>query len=280
MKGLLPAPLLDEGPFLPPRDNPPAADVGSIDIRSFLSKLQDKGNNPFKSLDVAYTAAITPVVDPGTASDKNDLGRVLLRYTDGRPMLMSKIVGAGEVMLLTTSLDATWSILCKTPAFAPFINGCVAQMVQRSTDTHVRTAGDAVRWTPLEPRKEYYVIRPDGERVFLGKPKESDQFRLPTFDSANAGVYRIVAADARESEGDRFVFNPDLAESENLEAITDELIDKQLGFEPVHLKTGFDGSSFTGTERSRSEWTMWALVALLIFALGETLVAWFCGRAW
>jgi hypothetical protein len=221
-----------------------------------------------------------PVVDPGAAPNKGDLGRVLLRFNDGRPMLLSRIVGEGEVMLLTTSLDSTWSKLCETPAFAPFINGCVAQMVQRSSDTFVRTAGDAFRYEPLDRQKEYYVIRPDGERVFLGKPKEEDRFRLPAFDSAQAGVYTIVAADAREGTGERFVFNPDLRESENLEAISDEDIDKQLGFAPVHLRTGFDGSAFTGTERSRSEWTIWVLVGLLIFALGETLFAWFCGRAW
>ena len=44
--------------------------------------------------------------------------------------------------------------------------------------------------------------------------------------------------------------NPDLVESDNLESITDDQTDTQLGFQPVHLKTGFDGSSFTGTERS------------------------------
>jgi hypothetical protein len=204
---------------------------------------------------------------------------VLLRFDNGAPMLLSKSIGNGEVMLLTTSVDKSWSHLCELPAFLPFMHGCVAQMLGRSGALFNGVAGDRLRWAPPNPQKEYYVVPPGGERVFLGKPKDFDgEMRLPTFDTSTAGVYRIEAEDG--SSGDRFVFVPDLRESENLDTLSDDQIDEQIGFHPVHLKTGFEGSAFTGTERSRNEWTTWVLTALLLFALGETLWAWFCGRAW
>ncbi len=278
---LLPAPLLDEAPYFTPENNRSAPDLNSIDVYSFLAKFNEKGNKPLNSLKDAYTGAVTPILEPGESADKSDLGRVLLRFDDGRPMLLSKNFGAGEVLFLTTSLDYRWSFLFRTPAFAPFINACVAHMVQRTGAAYNRTAGESVRWTPPDPQKEYYVIPPDGERKFLGKPSAfGAQARLPAFDTSQAGAYRIEPAGARDGEGERIVFNPDLTESENLETLSDEQIDKQLGFQPVHLQTGFDGKSFTGTERSRNEWTIWVLTALLIFALGETLFAWFCGRSW
>jgi hypothetical protein len=154
-------------------------------------------------------------------------------------------------------------------------------MIERSGAAFNRVAGETLKWTPQDLQKEYLVVPPDGEREFLGKPKLSEgRGRLKAFDTSRAGVYQIVVAGPKEIAGERFVFNPDLVESANLESISDEQIDTQLGVQPVHLKTGFDGSSFTGTERSRKEWTVWVLAALLFFALGETLWAWFCGRSW
>jgi Aerotolerance regulator N-terminal/von Willebrand factor type A domain/CARDB len=275
---LLPAPLANSKPVLAAKEHF-APNLASVDVYSFLVKAKEKGNHPLQKLDSAFTAAITPVEDPTNATDKNDAGRVLLRFNNGLPMLLSKNVGNGEVMLLTTSVDNTWSHLCELPAFLPFMHGCLAQMLERSAAVYNLVAGEQLRWPPPDRQKDYYVVPPDGERVFLGKAKDyNGEMRLPVFDTSTAGVYHIEAEDG--TSGARFVFVPDLRESENLDTLSDEQIDEQLGFQPVHLKTGFEGSAFTGAERSRNEWTTWVLAALLLFALGETLWAWFCGRAW
>jgi hypothetical protein len=60
---------------------------------------------------------------------------------------------------------------------------------------------------------------------------------------------------------------PDLRESQSLENMTDSQIDDLLGFAPVR-------------KSDVPEWTPYVLIALLIFALGETVWAWYCGRAW
>lgn len=275
---LLPARLLAKDAYQSPEDNRASPDIESVNLNSFLSRLKEKGSNPLVSLNAGFTAAYTLVEDPKSSPNRAS-GQVLMRYKDGHPMLLSRALGNGESIFFNTSADLTWSVICRLPAFVPFVNGCVAELVQRSGSAFNRTAGEPLKWRPTELRKEYYVKKPDGDRQFLGKPRDIEgELRLPAFDTSQSGVYQIVVSG--NDTGDRFVFNPDLTESENLESISDKQIDDLLGFTPVHLKTGFDGKDFTGTERSRNEYTIYFLVVLLIFALGETVWAWICGRAW
>jgi hypothetical protein len=73
---------------------------------------------------------------------------------------------------------------------------------------------------------------------------------------------------------------PDLRESEDLASLQPKELDEMLGFQAVHLMASDDGSVFSAAERLKREWTVWLLVALLALVIGETILAWFCGRAW
>jgi hypothetical protein len=123
---------------------------------------------------------------------------------------------------------------------------------------------------------------------------------VTALDTARAGVYRIVPADAdstpepsvpqaegvEESRqeprlvGVPFAVVPDLRESEDLSSFTDAQIDERLDFQPVHLLAGDDPAVFSGGERLNREWTVWLLAVLLAFTFVELLWAWVCGRAW
>jgi hypothetical protein len=280
-KDLLPAPLADAGAFTTPEGTFLKPDLNSIDKLSFLGKFVESGNNPLRDLGDADTRTVIQVKDPRTETATKDAGRVLLRFTDGKPMLLSRAVGDGEVMLLTTTLDYTWSYLPNNTALVPALHGCLAYMSQKAGGSFNGIVTKPLVWQPPDAGKDYYLIKPDKERVRLGRPKDVDG--RPTLtareaDTSRAGIYEIVTDDDKPPA--RFALIPDLRESENLEAFTDQQINEQLGFSPTHLSTGFDGSAFTGTERSRKEWTIWVLTALLIFAVGEMLWAWFCGRSW
>ena len=270
---LLPTPLVDSAPYKPPYESPLFPDIASVDAQSFLSVLKEKGRNPLEKLNVAFAVKMTPVVDPLAAESRKDGARALLRFNDGQPFLLSKSVGGGEVLFLTSSVDRSWNAMEQTHAYLPFLSGCLSHLVQRSDRSSNRIAGEQLRWSPPDSSREYFVIHPDGERVGLPKIKGEQIIDLP-----KAGVYQIVASN--EQVGERFAVVPDLRESESLESISDDQIDDQLGFKPIHLHTGFDGAALTGTERSRKEWTIYLLVALLIFALGESFWAWYCGKAW
>jgi len=279
---LLPTTLIDEPPFESPHDAWATPDIDSIDVRSFLASLKQSGRNPLKDINRVATLRMIPVKDPRETPNEKNLGNVLLRFNNGRPMLISRGYGQGEVLLLTTTLNPVWNIFHLQElnhVLIAFANGCITQLVQRANNPFNQTAGNPVRWVPPDRDREYDVIPPGGDPIVLGKPVEFEgQFSLPVFDTSKAGIYKIVPH--KEKKGEIVIFNPDLRESDQLETIDNDGITKQLGFEPAHLSTGFDGSSFTGTERSRKEWTIWALTALLIFTFVEMLWAWFCGRAW
>jgi len=279
---LLPLPLLEQPAIEVPDNAPVAPDLDSIDLYSFLAKFKEGGNSPLQTLNVAFTKRFFGVVDPKTAENKDGLGRVLLRFTNDKPMLVSKQIGNGEVLFLTTAVHREWNLLYQMPAAPPFINGCISHLIERSTAAYNRTAGEPLRWIAPDSGKKYFLARPDDVRVYLGEPKseENGPPLVTAQDTGRAGVYRIIGEDQSDEEAIRFVLNPDFRESESLEAFAPEQIDTQLGFKPKHLTTGFDGSEFTGTERSENEWTTYVLVALLIFGFGELIWAFVCGRSW
>jgi Aerotolerance regulator N-terminal/von Willebrand factor type A domain len=267
---LLPLPLGE--PFHVPGDQPLSLAPDSIDRQSFLAKFRESPLSQIDKVEVLGGLLVKEDV-PG--------GRALLRYTAGKPALLSRQIGDGEVLLWTTSLDASWNYFPLHPTYTPFIHAALTHLTQRSAAPFNKVAGEPIRWAPSDGGRQYYLVRPDGERVALGKPQGgtgSERFSLTATDTGRAGIYQIVAE--AEAMGVRFALVPDLKESESLEPITDDQIDELLGFKPIHLTVGAEADQFVGTERSRREWTTWLLAALLIFAIGEMLWAWACGRAW
>jgi len=203
-----------------------------------------------------------------------------MRYNDGRPALLGKSLGEGEVLFLTTSVDKDWGFFATNLTFQPFVHGALTHLIERSSAGFNRTAGEPIRWTPKAVNKSYQVIRPDGSKTRLGKPAggANEQLALTVADTGRAGVYTIAEEGAET--GTRFAIAPDLRESETMDPLPDAQIDDMLGFKAEHLTTGGEAMSKAESVRNRNEWTVTALLVLLFFAIGETAWAWFCGKAW
>jgi hypothetical protein len=274
---LLPMELSD--PFDVPKDTPLFPDPNSIDEKSFLARFKLSANDPFLQLRDAFVLRGVGVNEP-KADQLKDAGRVLMRFNDGRPALVGKQVGGGEVLFLTTSVDKDWGFFATNLTFQPFVHGALTHLIERSAIGYNRVAGEAIRWTPKELNKSYQVIRPDGTKTRLGKPQggANEQLALTVADTARAGVYTL-AEEGRE-EGTRFAVIPDLRESETMDPLPDAQIDELLGFKPEHLSTGGEAISKAESVRSRNEWTVTALLVVLLLAIGETAWAWYCGKAW
>jgi hypothetical protein len=219
------------------------------------------------------------VVEP-KADQIKDAGRVLMRYNDGRPALLGKQVGDGEVLFLTTAVEKDWGFFATNLTFQPFVHGAMTHLIERSAAGFNHVAGEPIRWTPKDVNKTYQVTRPDGSRVRLGRPQggATEQLALTVADTSRAGVYTI-SEEGREV-GTKFAVIPDLRESETMDPLPDQQIDELLGFRPEHLTSGDATSAEAQSVRSRNEWTVTALLALLLFAVFETAWAWFCGKAW
>jgi von Willebrand factor type A domain/Aerotolerance regulator N-terminal/CARDB len=274
---LLPMELGDT--FDVPKDTPIFPDPNSIDEKSFLARFKLSANDPFLQLRDAFVLKGVGVAEP-KADQLKDAGRVLMRFNDGRPALLGKQAGEGEVLFLTTSVDKDWGFFSTNLTFQPFIHGALTHLIERSATAFNRIAGEPIRWTPKELAKSYQVIKPDGSKARLGKAAggANEKLALTVADTAKAGVYTI--AEENTEQGTKFAVIPDLRESETMDPLPDVQIDELLGFKAEHLSTGGEAIAKAESVRSRNEWTVTALLVLLLFAIGETAWAWFCGKAW
>ena len=236
------------------------------------------------------------MLDKPEAAATLDEVRVLLRYSNGETAIAGrKRAGEGEVLFFTTSVsDSRWTDWFIRPEFVPLVQVSLNYLLQGQPQAHNRIAGEPLHYQAPKAGtvSAYDLIRPDGEHIRLGYPETVAGRPLVTADDTpRGGIYRIVRADRKsqagdgartddEPEGVPFAVTPDVRDSEQLEPLSAEDIDKQLGFKSVHLTAGDESGAFGSAERMKNEWTMWLLAALFVFVLGETVLAWFCGRAW
>jgi hypothetical protein len=213
--------------------------------------------------------------------------RVALRYTNRKAAVATRRVGAGEVVLVTTTADPRWTDWPLRHTYLPFVHVALGRLLDSGTERHNRTAGQPLRWNPPAPEgnRVYVAVEPDGRRVRLGVPAMVEGQPVVTAPGTwRAGVYRVLPegapAEERAGEGAVFAVAPDLRESENLEALSEKEIDDRLGIKVKHVTAGEDLSALAGAERLKQEWTLWVLLAVFLLVAFETVLAWYCGRGW
>lgn len=275
---ILPAELGDV--YEVPKDAKLFPDPNSIDVQSFLARFRLSANDPFLQIKEAQILKAITTVNPKDDQEKSS-GTVLMRYDNKQPALLSRRVGEGEVMMLTTSVDKEWGFFSTNLTFTPFMLGAMTHLIDRSATGYNKKAGEVIRHVPKDSSKVYQVIRPDDSKETLGKPSggAKEQLAVTVNNTSQAGIYRIVELGV-ETGGTRYAVNPDTTESENMEPLPDNQIDDLLGFRPEHLTSGEEVTNKADSIRNRNEWTVTALLFVLMLAGLETAWAWFCGKAW
>ncbi len=286
--GLLPLPLrlppsdvwntTDATPFVPAPE--------SIDDNSVFGQIK-----PYT--DWLASAKLSRMVQLDEANPAAGGSRILMKTTDGKPLVASRVVGDGEVIFFATSLDETWGRMMSVGQLAvPMTTYLVAHLTGRKTPGGTRMAGDVLTWVPPMTAPGFELVKPrprsakSGEkvrpRVKLGEAKAEagQKLAVTATDTFVAGEYAIVPVGAPEADGITFAVNPDLRETENLDAITDGELAKLLGFTPTVIQAGAGTETAVRERRTRGEWTEWVLLLLLFLLVGEATWAWFCGRAW
>lgn len=209
---------------------------------------------------------------------------VVMRFSDGRPLAAARKVGAGRVLMVTTSADTSWTDWpLSVGTFVPFVDVALNYLLLGTVQEHNRSAGEPLRWwvPETDAARPWLVRRPDGRKLRLGLPVPVEgRPMLTATDTQLAGLYRILPADGQEADGVPFALAPDPQETANLETLTDAQLDERLGFAVKHLTVGDDAHAPLGADRSRREWTTWLLMCVLFVAGFESLLAWWCGRAW
>ena len=272
--GLLPFDLGDVSATAAEYPYAPAPE--SVEETSFLGAFRSKYAAVFR------TPAITRMFRLNETGPGSTGGRVVARVNNGLPLVATRSVGDGEVILITTALDARWGDLpTKGDAFVPMTTYTLLYLTGRKVPGGNRTAGDVLSWTPTDSNRSFNLIKPDGSRVRLGPAtaQPGQKLAVTTTDTAKAGVYIILGEGESESRGAAFAVNPDLRESQNLDVALDSDIEGYLGFTPTVISAGAGTEEAVGQQRIAKEYTEYFLLLLFVLLLLEAGWAWYCGKA-
>lgn len=283
--GLLPVPLGDVRNTTEAALFTPAAT--SIEDGSTLAPLK-----PFGDWVARAQLARMYALEEGTAAAAG--AKVLLRTTDNKPLVASRVVGDGEVIFFATALDETWGRMMSDGQLAiPMTTHLIAHLTGRKVPGGTRMAGDVLSYHPAKQFGGFELIKPklpSGEKVRprlpLGDARtENGRLVVSSDKTLAAGEYALVPTGTTDpagltiDSGVAFAVNPDLRETENLDAATDGDVEKALGFRPAIITAGAGTESAVRDRRTRGEFTEWALLVLLLLLVGEAAWAWQCGRA-
>jgi hypothetical protein len=216
----------------------------------------------------------------GTEPRLAEGAKVLLRYTDGLPALLERQVGAGTVLLLTSSVDDDWTDLPLRSVFVPLVH----QFARSLSQTLALDGGDVLDSgasiaLPLPPdaSSPAWVRRPDGREIALDPGAADAEGRVRFADSAQAGHYLLywgVGGDrSRGVERARFSVRVPAAESELRELSRTELQAAIPGLVWHRADGGESDGAEPGRVRKTSSLSPVALGMLGLVLLGEVTLA-------
>jgi hypothetical protein len=203
-------------------------------------------------------------------------------------MIASKVVGEGEVVFITTSLDEQWG---KFPSdgrfFVPFSRYLILHLTNRKAPGGTITAGNPLVWVAPDSSTAYELVKPPkpGEtyrqrvKLDVPTPATGQNSTVTTVDTFVAGIYNIVPTGRADDAGPLFAINPDLQETQDLSLGSDEDVRNWVGYRVPIIQAGAGTASAVSEVRTHSEWTVWVLILLVTVLVAEAVWAWVCGRA-
>lgn len=185
--------------------------------------------------------------------------RVLIRLDNGAPLLIERTVGAGRVLLFTSSLDREWNDLPVQPVFVPFVAGLANHLLGGAGFSSEADLGStlAVRALGFQGGQ---IFDPRGEKA-LALGGGSDDVLLN-----QVGFYEVVGGGATELVAVNF--DPRESDLAPIDAATVERW-KGLGIRADQQTQTTASSTDAPVARSLGPWLV---ILLLIVALVESWV--------
>ena len=200
---------------------------------------------------------------------------VLARFDNGAAAMAEHTVGAGRVLIWTSTIDSFWNDFALKSIYLPFVHKVVEYLAAYTSPTPYLTAGqvlDLARYpgaADLDVVGGNLVVRdPSEDRVTVGSDGRAGFIEL-----TDQGFYEIRDTDAADSASVMVAVNVDLAES-NLERVDpQELVAAATG------RAAGDRSVTTqrevrpeDLERRQTLW-WYLLIGALGFLASETVVS-------
>ncbi|HEY4186333.1 MAG TPA: VWA domain-containing protein [Polyangia bacterium] len=206
-------------------DTRPAERLGPIDRRHPLLAGFTAGGEGLASARFFQYELLEPSPSDGTR-------HVILRYETGAPALVEAEIGAGRVLLLTTTVDREWTDLPIRPGFLPLIQEAARRLAGAPSgdaigtliigaSREIRCAAEDRRIEITKPSGDVRALIPDAPSDPGAKPPGggSRASRVVVFrDTDQVGTYRVRAYRNNgawvDRPGEAFIANLDVRESD------------------------------------------------------------------
>ena len=222
----------------------------------------------------------------GTDPEAARTARILAQFDDAdrSPAILERGLGAGRVILVTTTADKEWHLWPDHPTFLPVVMELAHHIARRGDSDGTRRVGEPIVLAvdPAESEPDAFVRSPgypnEPEAAIRATPAEDGkglELRWP--HTATAGFYQIAMRRRDGTEVLRTIaVNVDPAESDVTGASEDELRRGLPGIRFEYVK-GLRGLS-DATSEARVEVWRWLLTLAAAALLMEHALAWFWGK--
>lgn len=194
-------------------------------------------------------------------------------FQDGTPLVVTKQIGKGKVVLVNTSADTAWNDWPKHKTFVPFVHGLAKYCAQHADEAMSLEPTDFVAGEDVEldtgkqnRLAEFTVRTPDHKEIHL-KADQEGRLRDPGLGAP--GVYSVLDKSGRENR--RIAINLPEQES-NLEALRPADFAQQLIRVQDNPKQTLAAGLF-GAQSDQREFWQALLLAALILLLAEPFIA-------
>ncbi len=187
-------------------------------------------------------------------------------FDDGNPAILERKVGAGKVILFTSSLDTEWNNLPVKAIFLPLIYQILDYLASERKGQKSLLVGDSVplRNAQLNPLNDLdcTVKYPSGKKV----EPEGDIFD----DTSEPGIYEI----RKNGKTSYVAVNVDPRESDLTPIPPDELHDLVAGVSETNIRSASFSSAKPDEQQEKNQ-KIWRFVILgvILLLIGETWLA-------
>jgi hypothetical protein len=191
-----------------------------------------------------------------------DNARVLMRFTNGTPLMWEQTLGTGRLLVFASPLDRDWNDLAIHPVFVRFVAEATAWLAGARFDAATATVGVTLDASSLR-RGGAVVFDPRGQRAsMLGGAAEELRWvpDMPGFYELRGGGH-----------SDYVAVNPDARES-RLQPLDEAARERWLALQPRQEASASTTATASSAERLVPVW-FWLLFGAVILAFLEPLVA-------
>jgi len=199
--------------------------------------------------------------------------QVIARYDDGAVAAVEKKVGAGRVVVWTSTLDDTYTDIAVKPIFLPLVHQLARYAAHYEPTTAWYTVGQVLDLTARgKARADRIVVTPGGERQNRISAGEGAEGLLELNEQ---GIYEIRSAVSSGGRPEAIAVNLDPTESDLSALDPSELVATVTGHaSQATAETAAGPQELTREETERKQGLWWyLLLAGLMLLAAETIIA-------